>query len=1343
MAYYNPTTPPLILIGNVNTVTPKDLYGVSDGTGLSNTPVTYTVNINSISPQVIGDESIRSGTDKFYNGIDVKVGDFIAQITGNGEGRKVFKIIEITLKKTDEIICVIEDIDMFVARSIAQSDNELNLGESVIIFEVNEQNQPILYNENYSFVTLGTYTSIISYFNTYNPLYSRRFFQDPAPNFTLSDNVTVNTSGEWVKATSGDTILGQVSKISTDPRTFYVRPTNKIIDNFEYPQGLTGGSIGDIWYSDPNVDGGYTTTKKEGSVPLFFQISDAVPTTVIATSEFTLSSGQEIVLNNVTGATGVATQSQVVSQINNGTSQHHVVADEYSTIASDQTDVDNIQFSQGPIVPNSTINGGNDVDITISDGTNSANIVFSGTGNINIGTGESGTPNGFAMQDTTNGDGVVTILNNAFSTNSVNVIAEVIDESLGSQSFLKSIKLSSTVAGETITITTNVGYNTTNFADSGTTNSMVGVTNLIEPEIQNALRLTRNDGGDILITGTAQVINKNGMASSSNGNPPLLVVISGGNSESGTSGSSGTSGTSGNDGTSGSSGTSGTSGNDGTSGSSGTSGTSGVDGTSGSSGTSGTSGNDGTSGSSGTSGTSGVDGIGLKGSDGTSGTSGTSGVDGTSGSSGTSGTSGNDGTSGSSGTSGTSGNDGTSGSSGTSGTSGVDGTSGSSGTSGTSGNDGTSGSSGTSGTSGNDGTSGSSGTSGTSGNDGTSGSSGTSGTSGNDGTSGSSGTSGTSGNDGTSGSSGTSGTSGNDGTSGSSGTSGTSGNDGTSGSSGTSGTSGVDGTSGSSGTSGTSGNDGTSGSSGTSGTSGSSGSSGRDGISAGRIYYFNQTETQTPSTYQNLSTTASTASEQIITSAVTDGGTTLISEFITDELGFTLIPGGVQTFHLYMLLPQANADMVAYSTLELADSTGTGYGTVLTTNETQINWIDETSPVEVLTNIIFPSTVVNSDDRMIVKIYVENLDSTNHDIKWYTEGSTHYSFVTTTIGVDGGINLTVSANTGVELTENDVLYTIYNSTLSSTLEMDSDVGGIDAGTTVADLTGKTFVDLFNDLLFPTVLPTYTIPTISFVGSPSTSTVEVGSTVNVDFYGKGIKNDAGNFTTIRLRKNGTVVYTDTVLTTSTESTLNNDFGYLNPNNPNSGFTSDSWSETLTIPAPSVGTETTTRYDVNGDYEIGLVKKDNKGNDDTRSFGNTVNTPQAARNNFDTGDRVLTGIYPYFWGKSSTEPTIDDIKNEISGGTANKVISKGSSNIVINYNASDEFIWFAVYSGYNNKTTWTVVAGSNDGTIGEQFISSPVENISINGPVSENYWSSINYDIYVSAYATTLTTSITFS
>jgi len=186
------------------------------------------------------------------------------------------------------------------------------------------------------------------------------------------------------------------------------------------------------------------------------------------------------------------------------------------------------------------------------------------------------------------------------------------------------------------------------------------------------------------------------------------------------------------------------------------------------------------------------------------------------------------------------------------------------------------------------------------------------------------------------------------------------------------------------------------GTSGSSGSSGTSGTSGRDGVSSGKIYYFNQSETQTPSNYKNLSVTASTASEQTVTKTVNSAGSSeLISEFITDELGFTLIPGGVQTFHLHMLLPQANADMTAYCTLELANSGGTSYGTVLTTNEAQISWINASTPVEVFPNIIFPNTIINASDRMIVKIYVKNLDSTNHDIVWYTEGNTNYSFVTT------------------------------------------------------------------------------------------------------------------------------------------------------------------------------------------------------------------------------------------------------------------------------------------------------------------------------------------------------------
>ena len=1323
MSYYNPITPPLILFGQISGITQKDLYEISDDTGLLGKPTTYTITVNNIRTQLLGDESLRNGEEAFYNGFDIKVGDFVAQVSGAGTGRKIYRIKSITSKLSTSIVCVIEDVDMIVARTIVSKDNLPDNGQDVLIFEVNGQNQPILYGarvENSdSEIPAGVYSSIITYFNTYNPLFNRRFFQDPAPNITLSDNVTINSSGQWTRATSGDTILGQVSSISSDPRTFYVRPNTKIIDNFEYPQGLTGGSVGDIWYSDPDVNGGYTTTNKNGSKELYFQISNAVPTTVIGTSEFTLLSGQELIINRITGATGPATQSQVISQINSKTTEHYVFADEYSSIAIAEPNTDNLHLNGGPVVVGQSLNGDNPIDITVSDGTNSVNIVFSGTPNINYSTGTGTSPNVFSMQDTPDGDGVVTIMNSVLSASSVNVIAEVVDEQIGTFSHLKSIRIKSTVPGETITITTNTQWNGKDFAASGVTTSMVGITNLIESEINGVLRLTRSDGGDIMITGSDSVINRNGYYSSSNGNPPLLQILtSGGSGESGSSGSSGTSGTSGSSGTDGSSGSSGTSG---------TSGSSGTDGSSGSSGTSGT------SGSSGTSGTSGVDGIGLRGDDGSSGSSGTSG---------------------------------------TSGSSGTDGSSGSSGTSGTSGSSGT------------DGSSGSSGTSGTSGSSGTDGSSGSSGTSG---TSGSSGTSGTSGKDGSGsgrvyyfnesitevagikelGSEPTTSSENNvsitaiqntdtkitqyisdpfdftiipggvqrfflwltkenlndhievyvklsvtDNSGNILVTAGTSAavdigfnNNNTTpvitevditfpsttvqvgqrmlveiwarnnvnqnrnvtlyteGSSHysyvvttVSLSSGTSGTSGSSGTDGSSGSSGTSGTSGSSGTDGSSGSSGTSGTSG---------------------------------SSGTDGS--------SGSSGTSGTSGSSGT-----------------------DGSSGSSGTSGTSGSSGVS-------VDVY------------DDTTLISSGVSEITFSGESVSVVT-GSTEDSVIVT---ITGGTSLTVSANTGVELTETDVLYTIYNTNLSPTLEMDTNVGGIDSGTLVSDLTGKTFVELFNDLLFPTVQPTYTPSSLTFVGSPSTSTVEVGSSVNVDFYGKGIKNDAGDFTTIRLLKNGIVQYTDSVLTISSESPIANQFGYLNPNTPNSGFTSDSWSETLTVPSPSAGnTQTTTTYTVNGDYNAGLPKKDNKGDDDVRTaLTRNSNRPQAAQNNYSPGNKTVTGIYPYFWGKASTnKPTVSDIQNAISGGTANKVLAKASNDITITYNAVDEFLWFAHFSEYNNKTNWVITPNTNEGTIGEQLIDSPIENQVIDGP--DGYWSGINFNIYISSYATTTVSPITF-
>lgn len=54
----------------------------------------------------------------------------------------------------------------------------------------------------------------------------------------------------------------------------------------------------------------------------------------------------------------------------------------------------------------------------------------------------------------------------------------------------------------------------------------------------------------------------------------------------------------------------------------------------------------------------------------------------------------------------------------------------------------------------------------------------------------------------------------------------------------------------------------------------------------------------------------------------------------------------------------------------------------------------------------------------------------------------------------------------------------YESSLDPTVATVEKLGGIDAGTTVAQLTGKSYDEIFDTLIFPTVNPTFTIPSAS-------------------------------------------------------------------------------------------------------------------------------------------------------------------------------------------------------------------------------------------------------------------------
>lgn len=88
-----------------------------------------------------------------------------------------------------------------------------------------------------------------------------------------------------------------------------------------------------------------------------------------------------------------------------------------------------------------------------------------------------------------------------------------------------------------------------------------------------------------------------------------------------------------------------------------------------------------------------------------------------------------------------------------------------------------------------------------------------------------------------------------------------------------------------------------------------------------------------------------------------------------------------------------------------------------------------------------------------------------------------------------GTTLKITTSTGVKTVDiADIIK--YSTTISDDLEMPNAVGGIAKGTTAGDLKTKTFTQLFDDLLFPTIQPIGTQPSVKF--GVKSSQIEVGA-----------------------------------------------------------------------------------------------------------------------------------------------------------------------------------------------------------------------------------------------------------
>lgn len=322
--------------------------------------------------------------------------------------------------------------------------------------------------------------------------------------------------------------------------------------------------------------------------------------------------------------------------------------------------------------------------------------------------------------------------------------------------------------------------------------------------------------------------------------------------------------------------------------------------------------------------------------------------------------------------------------------------------------------------------------------------------------------------------------------------------------------------------------------------------------------------------------------------------------------------------------------------------------------------------------------------------------------------------------------VTVKPNVGLAVT-NNTLTTVYNTLIGDDVQSIA-LGGA-AAQSASVWKSKNIVEVLDTILFPDVLPTYTIPTTTLTGTSGTR--EIGSSLTQALTFTGVENDAGAFTALTISQGSTQLATINSPTATSTTDIPAQFGYVDPNNPNRSY-SLSYTDIFTIVAGN------SIWNATGTYLAGLAKLNNKGVADTRAAQvRNVNAPQSASSL--SSSVTITGIYPYFWGKSNTQPTTSSIAATIAAGTANKVLSPADSTVTVTYNAVGEYVWLAHAASYTNKTKWYNTE-LNQGNIGPgNFILTPVVN-AVTSP--ESYWSSILFDIYISDGATTTNGALQF-
>ena len=275
----------------------------------------------SVTAQSHGSHLTRD--DFTFNGLDVVVGDWIAEATSGD----CWKIISITAKTSASVTAVVEDWLRYNTFRAANGNGAPSSGAAVI-FSLNENGIPMI-DPIPTSTSSSFYPTLASRFEYLNPQ-TNYVLEQTAHGFSKGDIVSVSSTG-FSKANTATMakMIGVVTEAGPGPNQFMILPNNQIID-FD---PTIPGNQGDYVYVSTS---GSFTTSDTGKIA-FLKIQDAIPTVLsgnVATPTVPNAHSLTINTQSITfaGTGGAnATLSQIVTQINNHTSNTSVVAASYPT----------------------------------------------------------------------------------------------------------------------------------------------------------------------------------------------------------------------------------------------------------------------------------------------------------------------------------------------------------------------------------------------------------------------------------------------------------------------------------------------------------------------------------------------------------------------------------------------------------------------------------------------------------------------------------------------------------------------------------------------------------------------------------------------------------------------------------------------------------------------------------------------------------------------------------------------------------------------------------------------------------------------------------------------------